>query len=416
MSSDENILTSKPELLYRFPWLSFTKIKFKEIGKKNPNEFVEWLYKKYWDKNKVDIDKKIESIFEDAINNLEIIRDFSPKDGELNIYIYWMLKIILFLLNNQNITNRIANLYSKNAKTQLELLRDEKMEYLYWICSDLGLDVQYYEYPIKITAVEKTNLSVHFIDFIKMGINLRDDYRKLVNNSLSHEYVFISKNRLIRLLQEYVRNEILKFEKTNKSQEVPKERTDLEEILTKITPFKITFEKIKNLIKSKKIDLSSDYTETIKYKEGKDLSIFFPPCIKFLLSKVQQSQNLIHNERLFLVFFLNSLKYPIDQIINIFKTLPDFDDKIARYQIEFAIKKGYSPHSCAKLETLGICQKDNKIFGDEICREGFYSRNQERNIKITHPLFFINVKESRYYKELKKRDINGQKITRIEKN
>ncbi|MCK4282667.1 MAG: hypothetical protein KAX10_11165, partial [Candidatus Lokiarchaeota archaeon] len=115
-------------------------------------------------------------------------------------------------------------------------------------------------------------------------------------------------------------------------------------------------------------------------------------------------------------FFLNSLKYPIDQIINIFKTLPDFDDKIARYQIEFAIKKGYSPHSCAKLETLGICQKDNKIFGDEICREGFYSRNQERNIKITHPLFFINVKESRYYKELKKRDINGQKITRIEKN
>jgi len=415
MSSDENILTSKPELLYRFPWLSFTKLKFKEIGKKNPYEFVEWLYKKYWDENKVDIDKKIESIFEDAINNLEIIRDFDPKDGELNIYIYWMLKIILFLLNNQNITNRIANLYSKNAKTQLELLRDEKMEYLYWICSDLGLNVQYYEDPIKITAVEKTNLSVHFIDFIKMGINLRDDYRKLVNNSLSHGYVFISKNRLIRLLQEYVRNEILKFEKTNKSEDDPKERTDLEETLTEITAFKITFEKIKDLIKSKKIDLSSDYTETMKYKEGKDLSIFFPPCIKLLLSKVQQSQNLIHNERLFLVFFLNSLKYPIDLIINIFKTLPDFDDKIARYQIEFAIKKGYSPHSCAKLETLGICQKDHKIFGDEICREGFYSKNQDKIIKISHPLFFTSVKESRSLWEIKKKEINGQNITKIEK-
>ncbi|GAH05057.1 unnamed protein product, partial [marine sediment metagenome] len=224
---------------------------------------TDWLYdKKYWDKNKVDIDKKIESIFEDAINNLEIIRDFNPKDEELNIYIYWMLKIILFLLNNPNITNRIANLYSKNALKQLELLRDEKMEDLYWICSDLGLDVQYYEDPIKINAVEKTNLSVHFIDFIKMGINLRDDYRKLVNNSLSHGYVFFSKNRLIRLLQEYVRNEILKFAKTNKSEEDPKERTDLEEILTEITPFKITFEKIKNLIKSKKIEFSSDYTET----------------------------------------------------------------------------------------------------------------------------------------------------------
>ncbi len=415
MSSDENILTSKPELLYRFPWLSFTKFKFKEIGKKNPYEFVEWLYKKYWDENKVDIDKKIESIFEDAINNLEIIRDFDPKDGELNIYIYWMLKIILFLLNNQNITNRIANLYSKNAKTQLELLRDEKMEYLYWICSDLGLNVQYYEDPIKITAVEKTNLSVHFIDFIKMGINLRDDYRKLVNNSLSHGYVFISKNRLIRLLQEYVRNEILKFEKTNKSEDDPKERTDLEETLTEITAFKITFEKIKDLIKSKKIDLSSDYTETMKYKEGKDLSIFFPPCIKLLLSKVQQSQNLIHNERLFLVFFLNSLKYPIDLIINIFKTLPDFDDKIARYQIEFAIKKGYSPHSCAKLETLGICQKDHKIFGDKICREGFYSKNQDKIIKISHPLFFTSVKESRSLWEIKKKEINGQNITKIEK-
>lgn len=396
MSSDENFLKSKPELLYDFPWLPLAKVKFKKIGQVNPLDFITWLYDQYGD----DINKRIESIFEDALNNLEIIQGY--RADELNVYLYWFLKILLYLLNNTNVTNRIANLYSKNTRKQLKEFRDEKMEYLYWICQDLGYNVQYYLDSVKISAIENTNLSVHFIDFIKLSENLRDDYRRLVNNALSHGNVFISKNQLIRLLQEHVRNEIIKFERTQKKEINENDRIHLEKSLTALPGFKDTFEKIKTLIKDKKMDLVNDYSETISYKEGENLSIFFPPCIKFIFSKVQQGQNLIHNERLFLVFFLNALEYPVDQIISIFTKLPDFDDKIARYQVEFAIKKGYSPHACEKLETLGMCQKDHKIFGDEICREGIYSKKQERKMKITHPLFFVSFKKSRYFKEMKK--------------
>ncbi len=397
MSLDQNFLKSRPDILYNFPWLPLTKDKFKIIGKKDPLEFVTWLYSQYRD----EIDKRIESIFKDAISNLEIIQGY--RDDELNVYLYWILKIILYLLNNTNVTNRIANLYSKNTKIQLKGLRDEKMEYLYWICRDLGYNAQYYHDSVKISAIENSNLSLHFIDFIKLSENLRDDYRRLVNNALSHGNVFISKNQLIRLLQEHVRNEIIKI-KINKKDEIDElNRISLEKSLTALPRFKDTFEKIKTLIKNKKMDLVNDYSETISYKEGENLSIFFPPCIKFIFSKVQQGQNLIHNERLFLVFFLNTLEYPVDQIISIFTKLPDFDDKIARYQVKFAIKKGYSPHACEKLETLDMCKKDHKIFGDEICREGFYSKKQERTMKITHPLFFIGVKKSRYFKEMKKK-------------
>jgi len=267
------------------------------------------------------------------------------------------------------------------------------MQYLYWICRDLNLNVQYYEEPVKISAFKETNLSLFFIDYIKLAMYLKDEYRKLVNNSLFHGYVFIPKDQLIRLLQEFVRNEILRFQKAYKEEIDEKRRTSLENALIEISLFKNIFEKIKILIDTRKLELNTDYYETMSYKNGKDLSTFFPPCIKFIFSKIQEDQNLVHNERLFLVFFLHALKYPLDKMINIFKRLPDFDEKIARYQIEFAIKKGYVPHGCAKLETLGMCQKDHKNFGEKLCQEGFYSKKQARIIKISHPIFFMKIKK-----------------------
>ena len=401
MSSDENILTSKPELLYRFPWLSFTKVKFKEIGKKNPYEFIELLYETYTNREKIDLDKKILSIFKDAFNNLEIIQDFSFKDKELNIYIYWMLKILLLLLDNPIILNRIANLYSKNTKRLLEEYLDENMVDLYWICRDLGYNVQYYETPINISNIEKTNLGISFIDFVKLGENLRDDKRKLVNNALSHGYVYITKKNLIRLLQEHVRNEFMEIKK--KSEDVHKEenRKTLEQNLLKIPRFKEIFNKIKDLMVAQKVDVINDFSEIINYKEGEEIIKFFPPCITAINAKIQENQNLKHDERLFLVFFLNALKYPIDQIIEIFKKLPDFDEKIARYQVEFAFKKGYIPHGCDKLETLGMCYKDHKTFGDKICQDGYFSKKKGEHVKINHPLTFIWIKKYRINRNLK---------------
>ena len=62
----------------------------------------------------------------------------------------------------------------------------------------------------------------------------------------------------------------------------------------------------------------------------------------------------MHIERLFITFFLNALEYPIEYIIDIFSTLPDFNKEITKYQVDFAKKKAYTPHSCETLKTLNL--------------------------------------------------------------
>lgn len=386
-SEEENYFKSNSHLLNDFPWLPSTGLIFKDLGRKDPKEFVDYLYKMAG----VEIHNRLNAIFEEAINNSEIIPSY--KSDKLNIYIYWMLRLILFALNDNNITNRIANLYSKNSLRLLEALQDDSL--LYWICLDIGFDIKYYLQPIKISSTDSSNLSLDFIDFIKLAEKLRDDYRKLVNNALSNGRVFLSTHRLIRLLQEYIRNEIINFEKAKNTETEKEDRANLLKKLVEVDGFKHTFERIKSLMEEKKEELSSVYSEAISYSEGENLSPYFPPCINYILLKIEQGANLKHDERLFFVFFLNALKYPIDQMVNFFKILPDFDESIARYQVEFAVRKGYTPHGCAKLETLGMCQKNHKNLGDKICQEGLFSKKQDKILKLTHPLFFVSLKKSR---------------------
>jgi len=134
-----------------------------------------------------------------------------------------------------------------------------------------------------------------------------------------------------------------------------------------------------------------EYSFELKFKEGSDIANDFPPCVKEILSKIQEGQNIIHIERLFLVFFLHALNYPNDKIVDLFANLPDFDRKMTEYQVEFAKKKGYVPHSCATLKSFNLCKA--KKYDDELCMGGFFSRKLEETKKIAHPLFYVQFKQ-----------------------
>ena len=81
--------------------------------------------------------------------------------------------------------------------------------------ASIPLDILYsepMEYGVNILKEQreilKTNFRIHYTDYLKLISNLHDEYRKLVNNALSNGYVFIQKRRLIRLIQEYIRNKL----------------------------------------------------------------------------------------------------------------------------------------------------------------------------------------------------------------
>ncbi|TFF88785.1 MAG: hypothetical protein EU550_00635, partial [Promethearchaeota archaeon] len=328
-------------------------------------------------------------IFEAALNNLEYL-DFANLDEE-HIYIYLLIKILLYLLNENIISNKVANLYSK---VTYQNLIDEDQSYLYDICNDLGIDLHYYRIPVRFGErvhkdqheILETNFSIHYVDYLKLANELKDRYRKLINNPLSNGYIFILKRRLVRLLQEYVRKRI----KSTQNQD-PESIPTLKSQLFEISEFKKLYENIKGQWESIKGNL--DYSIEFTYTPELNTEEIFPPCIREILQKLQNGVNLGHTERLFLVFFLHALEYPIDKIIDLFSLLPDFDRDKTEYQVKFAKRKEYSPHSCVKLKSLNLCKAEK--YKDNLCLEGYYSKKNEEERKIQHPLFYVQMKQYR---------------------
>ena len=341
------------KLVKHYPWLPSKKKYYSEIASTDPVEFIKQKLIEYPDGDLVD---RLFTIFKAAFENMEVIRDYNA--DELNVYLYTFLKIILYINNDIRITNRVANLYSKH--TYNEILNEKGDYNLYAICIDLKFDVKYYEQPISFgliidkdsKQVIQTQFSIHYIDYLKLASNLRDDYRKLVHNALVKGYVYLQKKDLIRLLQEVVRNEIyVEIEEDLSTLETFKNR------ILEIKEIRDLNERILDLWELKKEEFGEPFEFT--YKQGEDTQEIFPPCIRAILTKIDEGQNLIHLERLFLVFFLHALKIPINEIVDLFAKLPDFDRKKTEYQVEFAKKKGYVPHSCPTLKSYNLCMQKN---------------------------------------------------------
>ena len=383
-------MSIRHELVQHYPWLPSLENLYPDIASKDPNEFISDIFSN----NPLEIQERILAFFKASFNNLEQIDDYEI--DEINVHVYLIIKILLYVLDDRSVSNRIANLYSK--VTYSELIKEDDAN-LDDICKDLELDILYYQDPIKYkTIITKdqqedlySNFRIHYTDYLRLAVNLRDEFRKLVNNSLSGGYVFIQKRSLSRLLQEFVREKfILKSADDKSSMEALKKN------LLKIKEFNELHERILANWELKKEDF--EYSIEIKSTDGSDISTNFPPCIKEILSKIEESQNLIHNERLFIVWFLIAVNYHVDTIINLFSSMPDFNREKTAYQVNYAKKKMYTPYKCSTLKSFNLCMAKN--YKDKLCLEGFLSRKLNEQKFITHPLFYVKFNQYQNSKKL----------------
>ena len=376
-------LSIPSDLVNRYPWLPSLKLQYSDIADKLPSEFISDIFSK---SDSEQISERVLLIFESAFNNLEDIPN--PKDENLSIQVYILLKILVYALNNKIITNRIANIYSKDAYRKME--RDNSESDLYNICQDLELRVNFYDEPknfgIKILKDIRerkiTNFTIYYIDYLKLASNLRDEYRKLAHNSLRDGFVYIQNRNLMRLIQEYVRNKILVEETEDKASL----KSFLEEVF-KHQEFKTLYEKIMSIWTKRKEDF--DFTFKIDITDKTDIQKLYPPCVIEILKKAGEGQNLVHHERLFIVWFLLALNYPVEKVVDVFSTLPDFNREKTNYQVEYAKKKKYTPYQCSTLQSISLCMKEK--YKDKLCQEG-YGKSSEKK-KLKHPLFYVQTKQ-----------------------
>jgi len=217
---------------------------------------------------------------------------------------------------------------------------------------------------------------VNVLDYLRYAYTLCSEPSwKLAFLALKEGYVYFeNREKLVRLLTEAIKNLLLSM-----LTRVSKDRERVEYIISTLglSPIvedikrKIVEDETQRVIREKPreaqgkvdkevIDISSISTiEQLLQIAHK----YFPPCIKTLLDQLLRGENLSHHQRFALATFLINIGIDLELILELFKHSPDFNEKIARYQIEHLAglrgsRKKYLPYSCANMKALGLCEWD----------------------------------------------------------
>ncbi|MEM1601217.1 MAG: hypothetical protein QW267_00300 [Sulfolobales archaeon] len=169
---------------------------------------------------------------------------------------------------------------------------------------------------------------------------------KLVNQYVKMGYVYLSKKEVSRLLQEFIKYRLLNS--------VP----DLSNVRLE--------GRISDVIRRLREELPAQTQDTDKsYESSLNVSSqvvedAYPPCIKNIIDALRRNESLAHHQRFALAAYLINIGVDVEQVVDLFRHAPDFNEKMTRYQVEHLAglrgsKKKYLMYSCDKMKSLGMC-------------------------------------------------------------
>ncbi len=260
----------------------------------------------------------------------------TPSD-ELHLLSYPIAIAILSYLKDPLLTSRFAVAEARRIGASLRKEPEEKLIQI--ARSTFGWNIR----RVRVIIGERLyTIAIHFTDYLRAK-SPRDPFWRLVNRVLLNGYVLLQKHELARLMEEEVRNRIIEKIESERLENVP---SILEQAAIEIAK---EFTDVKSRLK---------LDERAK-AESKDSSLF-PPCILKLFEDAMKGSNLPHMARFTLATFLLNIGFSIDEVVDIFRRMPDFREDITRYQVEHLAglrgsRTKYSPPSCDTLRTFGLC-------------------------------------------------------------
>ena len=290
---------------------------------------------------------------EEAVFSGKISADLTQED--IDILAYPTALMIISSVDDDRIRRRYALAEAKRAS---QLLRNEPTEKLLQIAiGSFAWDAQIVDRNVGNTHFQ---LAVHFTDYIRNSTRIRDVRWKLVNRVLSQGYVFVPPEHFARLLEEEIQSRVL--EKTSYL------RVTLPSELEK------HLGRLRSVLTTRAQSLAADDMPKAI------VTAAIPPCMQNLLSLLQTSKPISHMGRFAMAAFLLNIGTDEAHLLGMFKSFTDFDERIAKYQVEhIAGKRGsrrkYTPPNCATMLTHGLC-----VNPDDLCGT------------IRHPLSYYRMK------------------------
>lgn len=237
------------------------------------------------------------------------------------------------------------------AKKIFENLKREQKKKVFEIA-------KFFKWDIRPVTSEKKNIqhfALDFVNYIRNTTSLRQPEWKLINRKLIDGRVSLTKSELCRLLQE----EVQRYIEAKLNSEIP-------ELPPAVT---VIIEQLKTRFSRKTGDTQMVYPHEMEPNA-------FPPCIKSLQISLLKGHHLSHIGRFTLTTFFVNVGMAADDVVNLFRSLSDFNERLTVYQVEhIAGEKGsgtkYTPPTCSTLQTHRVC-----VDRDEGCR------------RIKHPLAY----------------------------
>jgi DNA primase large subunit len=281
------------------------------------------------DLNKPEYNEILQEAIREIYGAISEAGERSYVDDYIKLMAFPVTLAILSYIGSKPLINRYA---IKKAREVEEALRCESDEILCHIANN-GLN-----WVIKPTG--KSVFVISFKDYLTVSTMFNDQSWKLINQILVNGLVFLSRNKLIRLMAAGVQKKIMEIEV--KKEEPPE---SIRDIVLKMR------EKIGETI--------FKHYNYLKIPESIDTN-FFPPCILSIYNDLMSGKSVSHIARFILTTFLVNIGLDIDTIINIFQRVPDYDPAKTRYQVEHIAgmrggKTKYMTPKCENIKTVGLC-------------------------------------------------------------
>ena len=247
------------------------------------------------------------------------------------------------------------------AKRAEELLALEPPEALLAIARDFG-------WRAKLVGLLENGIFYEFSlalrDYLRNAAGLKDRKWRLVNRLVRSGRVLTTRAEVARLLAEEVRRRVEEL--------VLKAMRELREVPGPLRPY---VEKVLALLSELKLGEgpSLEAAGEVEFEA-------FPPCMKAIYAALSERRHVPHAGRFAFTSFLLNIGMSVDEIVELFRRVADFSERITRYQVEhIAGERGgrtrYTPPSCKTMRSYGLC-----VGADELCQ------------RVRHPLTYYRRK------------------------
>jgi DNA primase large subunit len=180
-------------------------------------------------------------------------------------------------------------------------------------------------------------------DYLDHTIAYQEREWNLINRTLDKGFVYLDGTEIVRLFRNELNLLIIDRIKKMNPERIPSTIASIS------NSFKLQWEKLYPSIR-----ITNMHSIT-------------PPCIDHIYELIKKGENLPHPARVLLATFLIYTNKSFDEMLNLFKRLPDYNEQITRYQLEHlagkrGLSKRYFVPSCEKVKLNNLC------FETKICQ------------------------------------------------